>query len=336
MEQRMKAKEMGGAVEKSVPCADENVSGYYIPPRAKNVQQLLQYTTVEHLLASHGHIHSAIETDTVETALQSFIDNSIQSIPVYSSKNQSKYLGLVDTTDILDFFFSLSREQLYTDFFQTSLGQLVEMSKIESTPMVSIGTPLIDVLQILSTGETHRIGVRDPNSEALFNIISQMSLVQFISRNISLIEDSIKEAPVSKFMKQIITVETIPSDTPTLNAFNYLFRRNISAAAVVDAAGIIIDTLSISDISGFLYDNNFSNLNSYVTEFLMATRRTKSTKPPIVCHMDSNFEYVLMKLGSTRVHRLWVVDEQNRYLGLVNLTNVLGFSISAWVGTEAM
>lgn len=303
----------------------QNVAGHYIPPKAKNLDELLQYTTVEHLLCAHGQIHSALDTDTVETALQLFRDHGIQAVPVYNSKKSNKFIGLVDNKDILDFFFSLSKEQLHTHFMQTKLANIIELSKLEDTPMVSVGTPLSEVLQTLSKGEVHRVGVRDPNSNSLYNIISQMSIVQFIARNISLIDQGTRDTPVSKFMKQIVTIENIPVDTTTLDAFNYLFRRNIGAAAVVDLMGRLVDTLSVTDIIGFLYDNDFSQLDQSISSFLLATRRTKAYKPPIVCHMSDTYEYVALKLASTKVHRLWVVkeNEDTRYLGLVNLSNVL-------------
>jgi len=301
----------------------ENVSGSYIPPRAKTLEQLLRYTTVEHLLADHGALHSVCSTDTVEVTLQCFRDNGIQSVPVYSSDDKSKFLGLVDTADIMEYFFSLSREQLDTHFFQTPVGDLIEISKFNPTPMVSVGTSLMQVLQILEKGETHRVGVLDPNSGTLYSVISQMLLTEFIGRNISLLEQDIRNRPASEFMKTIVQVENIPFDTKTASAFEYLFKRNISAAAIVNEAGIVVDTLSTSDIVGFLYDR-FKNIDESVMKFLYATRRTKALKPPIVCGLTDTLEYAILKLASTHVHRLWVViSDSNQYLGLVNLTNVL-------------
>jgi len=276
-------------------------------------------------------IYSVLDTDTVETTLQSFRDNEVHSVPVYSSADKSKFLGLVDTADIMEYFFSLKREDLDTRFFQTPVGELIEISKFNPTPMVSIGTSLIEVLQTLEKGETHRVGVLDPSSGALYNIISQMSLLRFISRNISLMDGELRDKLVSTFMKKIVTVENIPSDTNTFSAFEYLFKRNISAAAVVDVDGNLVDTLSTTDIVGFLYDR-FSNIDNSVMKFLSSTRRTKSFKPPIVCTLIDTFEYVIMKLTSTHVHRLWVVED-NRYLGLVNLTNVL-HAVAHFVETE--
>jgi len=299
------------------------VEGFYIPPRAKTLEELLRFTTVEHLLASHGNIHSVFDTDTVETTLRSFKDNNVQSVPVYSSADKLKFLGMVDTVDILAYMLSLGVDKLGPGFFQTEIGGLVGLSKFSPTPTVPLGTSLIEVLKILQKGESHRVGVVDPATKSLYNIISQMSLIQFISRNISLMGENLRNKPVHKFMKQIVQVHNVPFDAKTLSAFEYLFKGNISAAAVVDAAGQVLDTLSTFDIVGFLNDEQFELANRIVFKFLYSTRRTKAVKPPIVCDLNDTLEYVLLKLASTRVHRLWVVGESNKYLGLVNLTNVL-------------
>lgn len=319
----MKATEIGGN-EPITSNPDEHVYGHFIPPRAKSLKQLLQHTTVEHVLASHGDIHSITSSDTVETALQTFRDHCVSSVPVYVGDKNSKFIGLLDTKDVLEYFLSLSKEQRH-EFFQKKVGDLAEVSKFSPTQIVPVGTPLLEVLPALAKGDVHRVGVKDPASDSLFNIISQMTLVQFIARNISMLETKLRNVPVSDFMKQIISVENIPSDTNTHKSFEYLFRNNISAAAIVNSDGIVTDTLSMSDLVGMLYDK-LEHIDSSVLSFLSSTRRTKSTKPPITCQLTDTLEYTLLKLASTKVHRLWVVDgESNRYLGLVSLTDILAF-----------
>jgi len=133
-----------------------------------------------------------------------------------------------------------------------------------------------------------------------------------------------RNKPVSEFMKWMNCIRTIPSDTRTYESFGYLYNDGISAAAVIDSTtGMIIDTVSTTDLIG-LIDDGFEYMEKSIVEFLAATRRTKALKPPITCHLSDTLEYVLIKLASTKVHRLWVIEEStNLYLGLVNLTNVM-------------
>jgi len=304
------------------PCEDD-IAGEVIPARATNMRQLLVFTTVENLLMRGGNIIALKDSDTVEHALQIFREYEIQSAPVYSGED---FLGLVDTSDILSFFCSIERERpnIKHTFLKHTLQNLIEIARCTAIPVVPIGCPLSEVMKILATGNTHRVEIFDDQTHSLFNIVSQLSIIQFVGKNISLLLPEQRSKPVSEFMKWMNCIRTIPSDTSTYNTFGYLYNDGISAAAVVDStSGKVIDTISTTDLIG-LIDDGFEYLESSIVDFLCATRRTKALKPPITCQLSDTLEYVLIKLASTKVHRLWVTEaETNRYLGLVNLTNVL-------------
>jgi len=304
------------------------VEGTVIPSRAKTLTQLICTTTVENLLTNGGNVVSLNENNTIEDALKAFKDTEAQAMPLYDG--EGKFMRVIEIRDIFYYFCCNEIEDLEF-FFKRSLENLFGSGlslPSKDSPLVPIGTLLSDVIKTLSTG-IHHVGVIDELSQSLFIIISQLYVVQFIAKNISLMSPELRRLPVSQFMRQIVTVMNIPSDTKTREAFEYLFTDNVSAAAVVHhITGDIIDTISTTDIVGVVYDR-FSHLQKPVVDFLFATRRTKALKPPITCKMEDTFEYVIMKLASTGVHRLWVVDSaiQTRYLGLVSLTDVL-FTIS--------
>jgi len=304
------------------------VEGTVIPSRAKTLTQLISSTTVENLLKNEENVVSLNEENTIEDALKAFKDTEVQAMPLYDGGG--KFLRVIEIRDIFYYFCCNEAEDLEF-FFKRSLKNLFGSGLAlpsKDSPLIPIGTLLSEVVKTLSTG-IHHVGVLDELSHSLFIIISQLYVVQFIAKNISLMSPELRHLPVSQFMHQIVTVMNIPSDTRTRAAFEYLFTDNVSAAAVVHhLTGDIVDTISTTDIVGVLYDR-FSHLQKPVVDFLFATRRTKALKPPITCKMDDTFEYVIMKLASTGVHRLWVVDSatQSRYLGLVSLTDVL-FTIS--------
>lgn len=303
-------------------CDEEFVQGSSVPSKAKSLSQLLTYTTVENLLANGGNIISLKEDDTVESVLKTFKDTEIQAAPVYDANG--KFVRILKIADIFYYFCGITHDDMEAFFTQKIKRLWANDILQQESLLVPIGTSLAEVIKTLATG-IHHVGVLDKFSNTLFNIISQMFVVQFIAKNISLVPQELRNLPVHQFMKQIVQVKTIPSDTSTRESFEYLFMDKISAAAVVHSiTGAIMDTISTTDMVGVVYDR-FKHLDHPVVDFLNATRRTKALKPPITCKLDDTLEYVIMKLASTGVHRLWVVDEATgqRYLGLVNLANVL-------------
>jgi len=305
-----------------LPLSDEEfVQGAVVPGKAKSLNQLLIFTTVENLLANGGNLTTLKENDTIELALKTFKETEVQSVPVYDASG--KFVRILNISEIF-FYFSGIEQDNWEGFFLKTIGSLCNDGLAAESPMIPIGTTMSEVVKTLATG-VHHVGILDPFSHVLFNIISQLFVVRFIAKNISLVPRDLRLLPVQSFMKQIVNVQTIPSDTSTREAFEYLFKGNISAAAVVHhISGSLMDTVSTTDLVGVVYDR-FKHLHRPLIEFLYATRRTKALKPPITCRMEDTFEYVLLKLASTGVHRLWVVDSktQLQYLGLVNLTNVM-------------
>jgi CBS-domain-containing membrane protein len=298
------------------------VQGEAIPAKAKSFNQLLTSTTVENLLANGGNIIALQVDDTIESALQVFKDAEIQAAPVYDAGGN--FVRILNLTDIFYYFCGIQQDSL-EGFLKQKVDTLwANDNMTQESPLVPIGTTLAEVTKSLATGK-HHVGILDKFTNSMFNIISQLAMVEFIAKNISLLPRHLRDRPVQDFMKQIIHVNTVPSDTSTRESFEYLFTDKISAAAVVNRlTGTIMDTISTTDIVGVLYDR-FKYLDRPVVEFLNATRRTKAIKPPITCRGEDTLEYVIMKLASTGVHRLWVVDSETQllYLGLVNLTNVL-------------
>lgn len=297
------------------------VQGAPVPAKAKSLNQLLTFTTVENLL-TQGQTINLNDESSVEEVLQAFKDSELQFAPVYNAHGD--FVRILNISDIFFYFCGIQQDDLRTFFTQKVKHLWANDNLKQTSPLVPLGTSLAEVIKTLSTGQ-HYVGVADKFSNTLFTIVSQLLVVHFIAKNISIIPTDLRNLPVQQFMKQIVQVKTIPSDTSTRESFEYLFMDNISAAAVVNRiSGSIMDTISTTDLVGVVYDR-FKYLERPVVDFLNATRRTKTVKPPITCRTEDTLEYVIMKLASTGVHRLWVVDSatQLQYLGLVNLTNVL-------------
>ena len=64
----------------------------------------------------------------------------------------------------------------------------------------------------------------------------------------------------------------------------------------------------------------FMHLLLPVTQFL---KTQHSWKAPVTVTLSSTLETVLLKLCWFRLHRVWIVDEENRPIGVITLTDVL-------------
>eukprot|EP01111_Echinosteliopsis_oligospora_P004058 TRINITY_DN1640_c0_g1_i1.p1 TRINITY_DN1640_c0_g1~~TRINITY_DN1640_c0_g1_i1.p1 ORF type:complete len:368 (+),score=113.51 TRINITY_DN1640_c0_g1_i1:1071-2174(+) len=308
-----------------------NVTGNVIPPKAKTIAQLIATTAVEDLVVDRGSLVSLFASDDVCLALRTVKDSGLHAVPIYDPND--KFLGLFDCHDALAYFCSMKDDTPLSVFLNHPISDLAgtASSSEDKITVMKIGTPLNDVIKvIINQSSTRRVEVIDHAhvSPSLFNVVSEMSVIKFIAKNISLLEKEVANMKVSEIMCQIIDVDTIPSDTIARDAFKYIHNRisrDVGAAAVVDCnTGNIVDTLSVSDIIGFTHEQASDMLSHSVLDYLATTRRTKCLKPPITVTMDDTMENVILKLSSVQVHRLWVVDSTtSRYLGFITTTHVL-------------
>jgi CBS domain-containing protein len=55
--------------------------------------------------------------------------------------------------------------------------------------------------------------------------------------------------------------------------------------------------------------------------FTVALQNYKS-RHPITTRADMTFEYVVMKMTASRIHRLWIVDDENKVIGVISVGDI--------------
>jgi len=126
------------------------------------------------------------------------------------------------------------------------------------------------------------------------------------------------------------SVLTIPQNTPLREAAQLLSGRNISGAPVVDPAGTCVGVLSSSDFVrwagkegeqvsfiapwGEVIDVE-GDPDNEIRHYMTAKLVTVSRATP--------FWKLAQKMVDSHIHRLLVVDDQNRFVGIVSSTDVL-------------
>jgi 5'-AMP-activated protein kinase regulatory gamma subunit len=82
-----------------------------------------------------------------------------------------------------------------------------------------------------------------------------------------------------------------------------------------------VGTLSASDLRG-INDETLNTLTLPVREFLDKVQR-KAPASPVRCSPDEKLDTVIDRLIQSRVHRLWITDENQKPVGVVALTDVI-------------
>eukprot|EP00882_Tetradesmus_deserticola_P002977 GHRQ01003161.1.p1 GENE.GHRQ01003161.1~~GHRQ01003161.1.p1 ORF type:complete len:423 (+),score=182.98 GHRQ01003161.1:682-1950(+) len=206
------------------------------------------------------------------------------------------------------------------------------------------------------TGTVHRVAIYDSQFR-ITNIISQTDIIKFISMN----KDELGEL-ASKTAAELgwasRPVVTVGPDVSAIEAMLLMNERQISALAIVDGVGKIIGNFSVSEMRTIMAEH-FGALALPVGEFLalehgtefqgyshihehevvqskghkFITDRIARARPRtpgeevgqnlILVTPQATMVDIVDKIVRHRIHRVYVIDDQERPVGVVTCTDVV-------------
>jgi CBS-domain-containing membrane protein len=262
----------------------------------------------------------------LDKALQRMNRHRIVSVPVLDESSR-QIRGVLDVADVIHYLSELLEQPLNQalnlrwDFSVKDCGSLLDIAK---KPFIfSNQSNLWDILQYLAKGAERALVVDKPTEPHelsrdegdVVGMIVQMDFIRFLSQHNAWLRMHPKfDTPLNQAMDLNNLSEKVITITP--NEFTYLaFRRmnenNAKGVAVVDNEGRIIANLSASNIRG-ISRRNFQVLRFPLGEFLRRDRRVGWWQTPIYVKATDPFGLVFFQFAATGLHRLYILDNNNR------------------------
>jgi len=266
----------------------------------------------------------------VRDALQVLQSNNFLSAPVVEDNT---FIGFVDVLDIASYAWTVFQYQdfnffgpfgLFSDtttaeaFFNTTIREVINYSMWNPPLHVMDTTPLTDVMRVFASKffRPHRIGVLN-SANQFSNVISQSDIISFAAQHIE--ELPVADKPI-KSLGMVRAPLLVPMQTTFVDALDALSTNRISGLGIIEPSGKLIANFSASDLRG-LSSESFNYFEEPVLNFL---KREKATiRNPITCTKESTLREVISKLSSEKIHRIYVVDEQERPIGIVTLSDIM-------------
>jgi len=289
-------------------------------------------SALEHLtvssFASQSRTPVVLETSCcVKEALKAFHTQKVLSCPIANSNRGADVYGFLDLFDLLAYLLDLWDENQEADtdgiaklgekFLNHTVRDLTDLSDNDVYAAVIAEEQAQRLVRLFGLG-VHRVALLDFQG-SLTNIISQSDVVKYLNANLQLLgenaDKTIKELNMISTEKLVVA----ESEQSAISAFKLLAANLVSAVPIVDKQGVITGTLSVSDLK-FLQED--------LSPLLLSASQYKSsqeTHPNIVCTPDSTLGSVIAMLANTNVHRVWVVDAQNKPTSVISITNVCEF-----------
>jgi 5'-AMP-activated protein kinase regulatory gamma subunit len=188
--------------------------------------------------------------------------------------------------------------------------------------------PLYEACRRMLRTRARRIPLVDIDHESgretVVSVITQYRILKFIAVNNEkhtvFLKKSVKEIGLGTF-KNLATATMTSS---VLDAIHLMVKHNISAVPVIDpVTKELLNVFEAVDVIPCIKGGNYDELSATIGEAL--SNRPDDFAGIYTCTEDDRLDSIFDTIRKSRVHRLTVVDDDNRLKGIISLSDLLKY-----------
>lgn len=163
----------------------------------------------------------------------------------------------------------------------------------------------------------------ETGQETVVSVITQYRILKFIAvnnePNTILLKKTIRELRLGSYDN----LATATMNSSVLDAIGLMVRHNISCIPVVDEDRKLLNAFEAVDVIPCLKSGDYEELKGTVGEALCL--RPEDIPGIYTCTEEDRLDSIFETIRKSRVHRLIVVDDENRLKGVISLSDILKY-----------
>uniref|UniRef100_A0A0C9RVW0 Prkag2_1 protein n=1 Tax=Fopius arisanus TaxID=64838 RepID=A0A0C9RVW0_9HYME len=266
----------------------------------------------------------------VKKAFFALVYNGVRAAPLWDSSRQ-EFVGMLTITDfikILQMYYT-SPTVTMDELEEHELDTWRKVLKDQVHPLVSIApdASLYDAIKTLIQNRIHRLPVIDPDTGNVLYILTHKRILRFLFLYIhelpkpSFTNKTLRELRIGTFEN----IETATEETSIILALKKFVERRVSALPVVDSEGKLVNIYSKFDVINLAAEKTYNNLDVSLRE--ANEHRNEWFEGVQSCKLDETLFTVMEKIVRAEVHRLVVVDEDEKAIGIISLSDLLFYLV---------
>ncbi|XP_059059822.1 uncharacterized protein LOC131853046 [Achroia grisella] len=266
----------------------------------------------------------------VKKAFFALVYNGVRAAPLWDSQRQ-KFVGMLTITDfikILQMYYT-SPDVAMEELEEHRLETWRHVLKGSVMPLVSIGpdSSLFDAIRILITNRIHRLPVIDPDTGNVLYILTHKRILRFLFLYIN-------ELPKPAYLQNKLRdlhigtlndIETATEETSIIDALKKFVNRRVSALPLIDSDGRLKDIYAKFDVINLAAEKTYNNLDVTLKE--ANEHRNEWFEGVQKCTLDETLFDVMERIVRAEVHRLVVVDAEDKVIGIISLSDLLMYLV---------
>jgi 5'-AMP-activated protein kinase regulatory gamma subunit len=274
-----------------------------------------------------------LDTDLlIKKSLNILIQNAIVSAPLWDS-HTSRFAGLLTSTDfinVIQYHCQFPDEMSKLDQFRLSSLRDIEKA-IGAFPIETVSVhpskPLYEACRRMLSTRARRIPLVDVDDETgretVVSVITQYRILKFIAvnneHNTVLLKKTIRDIRLGTYTN----LATARMDTTVLDVIQMMVRYNISCVPILDKDNRLLNAFEAVDVIPCIKGGVYEDLNGTVGEALC--RRPDDSPGIYTCCEDDRLDSLFDTIRKSRMHRLVVVDDDNKFKGVISLSDILKY-----------
>ncbi|XP_047367077.1 uncharacterized protein LOC124955935 isoform X7 [Vespa velutina] len=275
----------------------------------------------------------------VKKAFFALVYNGVRAAPLWDSARQ-EFVGMLTITDfikILQMYYT-SPSVTMDELEEHELDTWRKVLKDQVHPLVSIGpdASLYEAIRTLIQNRIHRLPVIDPDTGNVLYILTHKRILRFLFLYIhelpkpSFTNKTLRELRIGTFDD----IETATEETSIILALKKFVERRVSALPVIDAEGKLVNIYSKFDVINLAAEKTYNNLD--VSLRAANEHRNEWFEGVQSCKLDETLFTVMERIVRAEVHRLVVIDEDDKVIGIISLSDLLYYLVLRPCGEDSI
>lgn len=155
------------------------------------------------------------------------------------------------------------------------------------------------------------------------SVITQYRILKFIAvnneHNTMLLKKTVRDIGLGSYTN----LATAHMNSSVLDVVHLMVNHNISCIPIVDGGNRVLNVFEAVDVIPCIKDGAYEELDNSVGEALC--KRPDDSPGIYTCNEYDRLDSIFDTVRKSRVHRLIVVDDDNRLKGIISLSDILKY-----------
>lgn len=271
----------------------------------------------------------------VKKSLAILLQNNIVSAPLWNNKT-SRFAGLLTSSDFINVI------QYYCQFPERfdlvnllTLDGLRDIEKAIGVAPIETGyihpfKSLYEACLKMLEAKARKIPLIDEDEkthrEIVVSVLTQYRILKFVARNCRETKMLLKPLKDIKQMCEPKNILKCIMDTPVIEVIHLMAHNSVSSIPIINEEEKLINVYEAVDVMALVKGGMYTDLDLSVGDALL--RRAEDFEGVHTCTMNDRLSTIMDTIRKSRLHRLFVVDEQGRMVSVITLSDILRYILS--------